>query len=336
MDLIEEFKQKILCSKQLLEKCKYFQNYEKRHLDKGLDDFSDHITDSIDIDLNIENGNYIVSCLESEEELKEYTYFNMVKTVLEKLKCNLDIRLYLTSIGLNSRISVTCCLKFDIKYYYEQNAFKLKSITECYLMKCLKQERSGFRIFSKDDDFEYKENKNSDSTIFKGEETTLGYCNSEEKSLLILSQLEKDKEYLLELDSKLKIELFNIFQFIKNGRNLISNSSLLEITNEEKDDVKELKLIENVNQKLIEVNNSLSEYLIQVNRLLNTEYTSYLDLETIDKNKIINSWLDKNCKKELRNLIEINKYNYYFSDHEKWINFVWFLEDNVIINFVKV
>lgn len=334
MDLISEFKKKILCSKQLLDKCKFFQDFEKRYLDKGLDDFSSHVVDSIDLNLDIEDNVFTVSCLESDEELEQYTYYKIIESVIEKISCNLDIREYLTLIGLNSRILITAYLKFDIKYYYEENKFKLKSITDCKILKSLKSETTGFRIYSIEpasEKFEYQDIK-----IPASEEKiiTLGYCKSEEKCFLILKELDEAKNYLIDLDKRIKEDLFQIFQFIKNGKKFEASNSLLELNSGDKKE--DIDFVNSINKKLTDVNESLPQLLSKLNKILNTEYTSYEDFKSIDKNNIIYSWLDKNCKKELRNLIEINKYNYYLSNYDRWLTFVWFLEDNVIVNFAKI
>lgn len=48
--------------------------------------------------------------------------------------------------------------------------------------------------------------------------------------------------------------------------------------------------------------------------------------ETSPKQKeIVNNWLNENCKPELRNLIKVNPYCYYFSLSEEWLMVVDFL-----------
>lgn len=74
------------------------------------------------------------------------------------------------------------------------------------------------------------------------------------------------------------------------------------------------------------------DYLIELevemkNVLLDTIHeTSPKQKEFITiSREIVNNWLNENCKSELRNLIQVNPYCYYFSLSEEWLMLVDFL-----------
>lgn len=295
MDLINEFKEKILCSKELLEKCKAFQKFEKRHLDKGLDDFSCHIDDIIELNLTIENNTYEVSLVETNEEMNDYTYFNIIKEVLNQMVSNLTERKYLASLGIDVVYHLSCYFKFDIKYFHNINKFILKSVESCNVYRLLIIQKTGYEIIATKFDFE-------------NEKFILGYSKSEENAKKVIQLLIEERKYLIELDNKIKEDLFEIMQIIRSDKYQIleENSEMFQIQ------------------------------LKKLNDLLQEHYSSYEDLNRLKIEFVINKWLDKNCKISVRNLLEYNKYNYYCSLSDYWLNFVWFLQDNVIINFVKV
>lgn len=302
MDLINEFKEKILCSKQLLEKCKLFQKFERRHLDKGLDDFSCHITDSINLDLLIEEGNQTISCEEIEENMNEYTYFNIIKNVLDSLTINIQLRNYLALIGIEIKYQLVCYFKFDVKYFFDKNQFALKNITSCEILKITSYSGKGYEIFAieSDGDLQYKNLRNK--------KIILGYSKSEENAKKIINLLLEEKKYLLELDKKIKEDLFEIIQIINSDK---------------------YRILENDSE-------SFQLSLKKLNELLQENYSSYEELNKLKIEFVINKWLDKNCKIHLRDLLNYNKYNHYCSLSDYWLNFVWFLQDNAIINLVKV
>jgi hypothetical protein len=79
-------------------------------------------------------------------------------------------------------------------------------------------------------------------------------------------------------------------------------------------------------KEILEKLNLHKEYLIRLeaemkNVLLNTIHeTSPKQKEFITiSRELVNNWLNTNCKSELRNLIEVNPYCYYFSLSEEWI-----------------
>lgn len=319
MDLANEFKQKILSSKQLLEKCKHFQKFEKRYLDKGLEDFSSHVVDSIDLDLCIEDGIYTVSSIQSDEEMESYTYFNLIKAVLDKLSYNLDLRNYLTSLKVDVIYQIVCWFKFDIKYFHDQNEFVLKSIESCEIFKSLIPQKDRFEILAIEENI----------APLRQKEIILGYSKSEDNAKNIISLLNEEKIYLFDLDKKIKEDLFDISQIIRNPTILKSTSLFEKI--EDEIDVKLNNLFRQHNE---DVKNQT--HLLKLNKLLNIQYASYEDILNLNMIDIIHIWLDKFCKKQIRSLIDYNKYNHYFSSTGKWLNFIWFLENDVIINFVKV
>lgn len=325
MDLTNEFKQKILCSKQLLDKCKIFQQYEKRFLDKGYDDFSDHVTDSIELELHIENGKYSVYCSESNEyeNMEQYTYFNIIKEVLEKLVSDLKIREYLSSIGLNVKYELLCHFEFDIKYRFDKNRFILKSIKSCKILKFLKDEKNCFEITAAEPDSQYQKSN------FIGRKIILGYADSEEKAKIINHQLIDDKKYLNLLNELIKTELFEIIQIIRDPDKI----NYISLYAEEKDTI-DSKL----NSLFKEHNDAIENkvYLTKLNELLNSNFSEYKEILSLNIKTIIDTWLNKNCKKELRNLVDYYKYNYYFSLTENWLEFIWFMDENIVIDFRKV
>lgn len=313
MDLTNEFKQKILCSKQLLDKCKIFQQYEKRFLDKGYDDFSDRVEDSIELVFIANDGKYDLNCQSSNENMEQFTYFNFFKNILEKLESDLDTRMYLTSLGFNITLTLIFVFEFEIKYWFDKNQFIFKNVKSCKISKFIEKEENKIEIFSVDSgEFDSKKIK------------ILGYSKSEEDAKKLISFLNEEKNYLCHLRQMIKDELFEIIQIIKNPNNLKKISLLIV---EDEIDIKLNKTFKKHND---DIENKI--HLTKINSLLDLNISSYDELINLDIENLIETWLDKNCKKELRNLIELDKFNKYSG----WFEFVRFMDEDITFDFRKI
>ncbi len=299
-NLLNQIKEAILDSEQLLEKSKNFEKLKNKYFGKDYDDFSFTVTDQFEIDLNSTNVGYEIEYIKSEEDISEFSYFNIIKHKLEEITfddSNLNFYDYL-------KLTNQCVLKINIEarigYSSEKDSFILLKNVEKSLktnnITCHKKRIENlFEIISKNDD----------------DVCSLGFVKTENHALEILEKLTNIKEYLMKLDVQIKNELFSNFAIIRNAygnQYPFKDESFL-----------------GAEKVICDLSNSSKISLFSKDFISSNK----------ERNNIIELWLDKNCKSEYRRLISANYYNIYFSNKDNWLSSIIYLSEDYQFSFEK-
>jgi hypothetical protein len=293
-DLFNQIKNAILTSKALFEKSKNVDSFCKKYQSKDFDDFSFKISDSFKIDLitNSNFSNYDLAFEKSEEELEDCVYLNVIRNKLEDITFDDSMLKFYLHLNIRKKFKVHVNFESLIGYSNEKDLFQLRKNAN---------DKATFR-----DIFIRTEELSNLINIVDSGDTTIGYADSEFDAIKIISNLTSIQNKCQDLQTRIKVDLNDLFFEIKWFYGEYGQSSESKISDIES----KLKLILKEEFVLPEI--SKSEKTI---RGWNDKSWSVIP----DAEKIINKWVDLNCDSNIRSMIKYNPYNSNFSINDEWL-----------------
>jgi len=191
-NLIEQIKTSILTSNQLLEKCKNFDIFLKKHQGKDYDDFSFTVKDSFEITIKSFKGEYKNDVIVTDNSFDEYLFFDFIRSSLEELKFESSELDFALSLGLLNKYNLEVLFNFRIKYSNENDSFGMQKIISCEVHYSKQELKNYFRVSSSED------------------QELLGFVETEKEALLVLEKLNEVKSHFQDLNSRVKNELYDV------------------------------------------------------------------------------------------------------------------------------
>ncbi len=208
---LEQIKKAILTSKQLEIKSESFSKLN-RYFGKEIDDFSFKVEDTFELVLDFGENDYSLNCLPSEKNLENDFYYFVVTEVLKEVKFNDQSINYLFDLGLKNSYKLTFDFSIEFKHSFDVEGFVVKKLHRSHII------------------FQQNHQSNLVCLNFRNEYDETSYIGFLlEKDKLVIEKLKEDQSYIIQLENKLKSELFDLIretspkekEFISVSRKLV-------------------------------------------------------------------------------------------------------------------